>query len=79
MDVQAKFSIGVLRRNRNTKEDGLVKRVYQVGGSVMYEVSVPATPDTYYTSDWAESALQLSTNMTLKSRNKPPREWPYEQ
>jgi len=78
MNAQAKFSIGVLLHNRNTKEDGLVKRVYQVGGSAMYEVSIPATPDTYYTSDWGESALEVSKNKPLKSLDKPPRDWPYE-
>jgi hypothetical protein len=48
----AKFSIGVLLYNRDTKEDGLVKRMYKVGSGVMYEVSVRATPNTYYISDW---------------------------
>jgi hypothetical protein len=61
MSVHAKFSIGVLVHNRNTNEDGLVKRVYEVGGAVMYEVSVPATtPPIHYTSDWGESSLELS-------------------
>jgi hypothetical protein len=63
MGVQAKFSIGVLVHNRNTNEDGLVKRVYEVGGAVMYEVSVPATTrPIHYTSDWEESFLELSSN-----------------
>jgi hypothetical protein len=41
MNPHAKFSIGALLYNRDTKEDGLVKRVYQVGGVVMYEVATP--------------------------------------
>jgi hypothetical protein len=78
INSQAKFSIGTILHNRNTKEDGLVKRVYQVGGSMMYEVSVPATPNTYYVSDWGESALELSNYKPLMSLDKPPRDWPYE-
>ena len=78
MNAQAKFSIGVLLHNRSTNEDGLVKRVYQAGGGVVYEGSVPAAPDTYYTSDWAESSLELSKNEPLKSSDKPPRDRPYE-
>jgi hypothetical protein len=44
MGVQAKFRIGVLLHNRNTNEDGWVEQVYEVGGAVMYELSIPATP-----------------------------------
>ena len=65
MGVQAKFSIGDLLHNRNTNEDGWVERVYEVGGVVMYEVSIPATPFTYNTSDWVESPLELSSNKLL--------------
>jgi hypothetical protein len=60
MTAHAKFSIGVLLHNRNTNEDGWVERVYEVGGAVMYEVSIPATLFTYNTSDWVESPLELS-------------------
>ena len=63
MGVQAKFSIGVLLHNRNTNENGLVKRVYEIGGAVMYEVSVPAaTRPIHYTSDWEESFLEPASN-----------------
>jgi hypothetical protein len=75
--TRAKFSVGALLYNRNAKENGLVKRVYQLSGVVMYEVSVPATANTYYTSDWAESALELSnyaTLKTLKSSDEPRRD-----
>ena len=79
MIAHAKFIIGVLLRNRNTKEDGLVKRVYEVAdsGETMYEVAVPAIPNTWlgnhYVSDWAESILELSKNAVLESSYKPHR------
>jgi hypothetical protein len=72
-DCQAKFHIGVLLHNRNTKEDGLVTRVYQPAdcGKIMYEVAVPILPGTWagrhYVSDWAESVLEFSDNAILKS------------
>jgi hypothetical protein len=71
-----KFRIGVLLRNRNTKEDGLVTRVYQLVGraETMYEVAVPVLRDAWasghYVSDWAESTLELSDNAILKSLEK---------
>jgi hypothetical protein len=75
MGVQAKFNIGVLLHNRNTNEDGWVERVYEVGGAVMYEVSIPAMLFTYCTSDWGESPLELSSNKLL---GRPPRDWSYQ-
>jgi hypothetical protein len=77
MDAHAKFNVGVLLHNRNTNEDGLVKRVYEVGGAVMYEVSIPATPLTYNISDWGESPLELSNNKQMAS-GRPPRDWAYQ-
>jgi hypothetical protein len=77
MNAQAKFNIGVLLHSRNTNEDGLVKRVYEVGGAVMYEVVIPASPLTYNISDWGESPLELS-NMPLISLGRPPRDWSYQ-
>jgi hypothetical protein len=62
----AKFCIGILLHNRNTKEDGLVTRVYQSVelGETMYQVAVSIRPDTWasrhFVSDWAESTLELS-------------------
>jgi hypothetical protein len=35
MKAHAKFPIGALLYNRNTKVDGVVRRVYQVGGFSM--------------------------------------------
>jgi hypothetical protein len=75
MGVQAKFNIGVLLHNRNTNEDGWVKRVYEVGGTVMYEVSLPAVFYTHNTSDWVESPLELSDKRLLGG---PPRDWSYQ-
>ena len=75
MNAHAKFNIGVLLHNRNTNEDGLVRRVYEVGGAVMYEVSIPATLFTHNTSDWGESPLELSSNKLL---GRPPRDWSYQ-
>jgi hypothetical protein len=75
MNAQAKFNIGVLLHNRNTNEDGWVERVYEVGGAVMYEVSIPAMLFTYCTSDWGESPLELSSNKLL---GRPPRDWSYQ-
>jgi hypothetical protein len=76
MATHAKFRIGVLLQNRNTKEDGLVTRVYQLAecGVTMYEVAVPVPPDTWagghYVSDWAESTLKLSDNAILMRCDK---------
>jgi hypothetical protein len=73
----AKFRIGVMLHNRNTKEDGLVTTVYQPGecGEIMYEMAVPILPGTWagrhYVSDWAESVLALSDNAILKSDQSP--------
>jgi hypothetical protein len=57
--------------NRNTKEDGFVRRVYEANGSVMYEVIVPKDANWWATgfdiSDWTEGVLQASRNMYLKS------------
>jgi len=57
--------------NRNTKEDGTIRRIYETNGVAMYEVAVPQEGDSwvygYYISDWAEDVLQLSTNEPLKA------------
>jgi hypothetical protein len=81
--THGKFSVGALLHNRNTKEDGLVTRAYQPGarGDTMYEVAVPILLNIWagghYVSDWSESTLELSDNMTLKSADEPPtRDWP---
>ena len=57
--------------NRNTKEDGVIRRAYQSKGATMYEVAVPQRGDSwaggYYISDWAEDVLRLSSNERLRS------------
>jgi hypothetical protein len=73
MTAHAKFCTGTLLHNRNTKEDGLVTRVYQdiERRETMYQVAVPIRHDTWagrhLVSDWAESALELSDNSMLKA------------
>jgi hypothetical protein len=57
--------------NRNTKEDGVIRRAYESNGAAMYEVAAPQQGDSwaggYNISDWAEDVLQLSSNGHLKS------------
>jgi hypothetical protein len=78
MTAHAKFCTGTLLHNRNTKEDGLVTRVYQniERRETMYQVAVPIRHDTWagrhLVSDWAESALELSDNAVLKASDHPP-------
>jgi len=65
------FQQGDLVYNRNTKEDGAIRRAYNSNGARVYEVAVPQKGDSwaggYYVSDWAEDVLQLSTNERLRS------------
>jgi hypothetical protein len=64
-----KFGIGAVVYNSATREHGQVKRSYEKSGVVMYEVTVPANRNTwvqgFYTSDWEESRLELSSNEPL--------------
>ena len=57
--------------NRDTKEHGLVRQVYERAGVTMYKVWVPLTPDLlrwgHFVSDWAESVLELSDDVLLKA------------
>jgi hypothetical protein len=57
--------------NRNTTEDGAIRKVYETRGATMYEVAVPMHGDAWVSgfciSDWAEDSLQLSDNVRLKS------------
>ena len=68
--MKEKFKLKDLVYNRNTKEDGTIRQIYETNGVAMYEVAVPQNRDSwtggYYISDWAEDVLQLSTNETLK-------------
>lgn len=57
--------------NRDTKEHGLVRQIYEKDGVTMYKVWLPLTPDLlrwgHFVSDWAESVLELSDNVLLKA------------
>ena len=57
--------------NRNTKEHGLVRQIYEMDGVTMYKVWLPASPNLlrwgHFVSDWAEGVLELSDNMLLRS------------
>jgi hypothetical protein len=48
--------------NRNTKEKGMVGRVYELNGVTMYEVRVPVDFKGFSigsnVSDWAENVLE---------------------
>jgi len=69
--MKDRFQLKDLVYNRDTKEDGTIKRIYETNCAAMYEVAVPQQRDTwaagYYISDWAEDVLQLSNNELLKS------------
>jgi hypothetical protein len=78
MIARAKFSVGVLLYNVNTREDGLVTKAYQSAetGEPMYTVNVPVRDSTWalghLISDWAERVLELSDNAMLKNSDRPP-------
>jgi hypothetical protein len=65
------FQLGDLVYNRNTKEDGTIRRAYTTNGVAMYKVTVPSSGDSWVdgfnTSDWDADVLQLSSNERLKS------------
>ena len=69
--MKENFRLKDLVYNRNTKEDGTIRQIYETNGVAMYEVAVPQNHDSwtggYYISDWAEDVLQLSNNELLKS------------
>jgi hypothetical protein len=69
--MKENFRLKDLVFNRNTKEDGTIRRIYGTNGIATYEVAVPQKRDTwaagYYISDWAEDVLQVSNNELLKS------------
>jgi len=57
--------------NRDTKENGLIRQVYEMDGVTVYNVWIPSTPDLlrggYLVSDWAESVLELSDGVSPKA------------
>jgi hypothetical protein len=50
--------------NRETKEHGLIRDAYEKNGVIMYEVRIPASPDSlkrrFFVSDRAEGVLEPS-------------------
>jgi hypothetical protein len=69
--MKENFQLKDLVYNRNTNEDGIIRRIYETSGVAMYEVAVPQKRDTwaagYYISDWVAGVLQVSNNELLKS------------
>ena len=69
--MTGKFQPRDLVYNRNTTEDGAIRRTYESKGVSMYEVAVPMHGDAWASgfciSDWAEDVLQPSNNLRLKS------------
>jgi len=69
--MKEKFKLKDLVYNRNTKEDGTIRQIYETKGVAMYEVAVLQNRDSwtggFYISDWAEDVLQLSANEPLKA------------
>jgi hypothetical protein len=55
--MKPKFRIGQILLNRNTREKGTVRRVYDLKGITMYEVTIPAQLGSNI-SDWAEDVLE---------------------
>jgi hypothetical protein len=57
--------------NRDTKEHGLVRRVYKRDGVTMYKAWLPATPDLlhwgHFVSDWAEGVLERADDVLRRS------------
>jgi len=62
--MKENFQLKDLVYNRNTNEDGIIRRIYETNGAAMYEVAVPQERDSwgygYYISDWAEGELGFS-------------------
>jgi hypothetical protein len=60
--MTSKFSMNQILFNRNTKEKGMVGRVYELNGVTMYEVRVPLDCKGFSigsnVSDWAENVLE---------------------
>ncbi len=69
MTAHPLFRVDDLLHNRNTHEDGAVRRVYERNGLIMYEVWVPKLAGSWklghHVSDWAENVLELSTTKFL--------------
>jgi hypothetical protein len=58
-----KFREGTLLHNPETKEDGLVTRVYQRDRQTMYEVWVPVKPDTWLSAAYLKGPGGLTVEI----------------
>jgi hypothetical protein len=67
----AKFHVGQLLYNRQTKEDGFISSVLADEGVITYEVWVPKESNSWqaghWVSRWFERVLKLSGNERLGS------------
>jgi hypothetical protein len=61
--------------NRDTKELGLVREVYEKDGVIMCGVWLPATPNSlrwgHFVSDWVEDVLEPSDKILVRSARSP--------
>jgi hypothetical protein len=71
MNYQAKFNPGTWLRNRNTNEEGFVKRTYGAGHVVMYEMRLPNKGGDDYIADWNEKFLELASSELKKTATGP--------
>jgi hypothetical protein len=70
----AKFHVGQLLYNRQTKEDGFISSVLTNDGVITYEVWVPKESNSWqaghWVSRWFERVLKLSGNECLGSPSR---------
>jgi hypothetical protein len=73
--VKCRFRAEECVYNRDTKEHGLIREVYEKDGIIMYEVWLPATPNSlrwgHFVSDWTEGVLEPSDKLLVRSARLP--------
>jgi len=73
--VSCRFCAEECVYNRDTKEHGLIREVYEKDGIIMYEVWLPAASDSlrwgHFVSDWAEGVLEPSDKIVVRSARLP--------
>ncbi len=57
--MTAKFQSRNLVYNRNTKEDGAIRKVYETNGAVIYEVAVPKNRDMWHQDSISRTGLKM--------------------
>jgi hypothetical protein len=61
--------------NRNTKEHGLIRQIYEKDGVTMYKVWLPAITNSlrwgHFVSNWAEGVLEPSDKVAPESAPLP--------